>query len=306
MTTNNLRTALAALSIAFGSTAVWAEPASYADPNQAVEAFVTALKAQDKAALLEVFGPESEDLMASGDSARDAEARTEFLRGYEVFHALYDLDEGKKELVIGRTRWSFPVPLVQVEGGWQFDSAAARDEIQARRIGLNELDVIDILRRYPQGQAAFRNIDYDGDGVMEYASSILSTPGQRDGLYWPHEDGTADSPLGEKIAQAAADGVSIDGVDQEPVPYLGYYYRILTSQGDAAPGGAYDYLVNGNMVAGHALLAYPADPGNSGVMSFIVGENGVIYESDLGDDTLVVAGGITTFDPGDGWTVVEE
>ena len=155
-------------------------------------------------------------------------------------------------------------------------------------------------------QAAFRAIDYDGDGVMEYASSILSTPGNRDGLYWPQEDGMPDSPLGEKIAKAAADGISIDGVDQEPVPYLGYYYRILTNQGEGAPGGAYDYMVSGNMVAGYAMLAYPADPGGSGVMSFIVGENGVIYESDLGADTLTIGAGLTSFNPGEGWTPVQD
>jgi len=166
--------------------------------------------------------------------------------------------------------------------------------------------VIDLLHKVADVQAAFRSVDYDRDGVMEYASSILSTPGQRDGLYWPHEDGTPDSPLGDKIAEAAADGIAVDGVDREPIPYLGYYFRILTKQGPDAPGGAYDYTINGNMVAGFAMLAYPADPGNTGVMSFIVGGNGVIYQSDLGADTLSIAAGITTFNPGKGWTPVEE
>jgi hypothetical protein len=153
-------------------------------------------------------------------------------------------------------------------------------------------------------QSAFRQVDYDGDGVMEFASSILSTPGQRDGLYWPPEEGTPESPIGAFMAQAAADGVSIDGVDQAPVPFLGYVFRILTRQGDAAPGGAYDYIIGGNMVAGHALLAYPAEPGQSGVMSFMMAENGQIYEANLGEGTLEVAGAIDSFNPAEGWTAL--
>lgn len=306
MNKSTMRIAFAAMTFSLGGFAAAAEPANYSDPVQAVNAFVAALTASDHAALLLVMGPVSEDLMSSGDKQRDAEAREQFLTGYARFHGLNDLPAGKKELVIGRDLWPFPVPLVQGDAGWHFDPAAARDEILDRRIGLNELEVIDILLKVPGVQAAFRAVDYDGDGVMEYASSILSTPGQRDGLYWPHEDGTTDSPLGDQIAQAAADGIAIDGVDQEPIPYLGYYFRILTRQGPDAPGGAYDYVINGNMVAGQALLAYPADPGNTGVMSFIVGDNGVIYQSDLGDDTLNIAAGITTFNPGKGWTKVED
>lgn len=306
MKTSIMRIALAATTFGLGSLAAMAEPANYPDPSQAVEAFVAALSASDQAAMLVVMGPEAADLLSSGDAERDADARQRFLDGYEVFHGLADVAEGRKDLVIGRELWPFPVPLVQGEAGWHFDPDAAREEILSRRIGLNELDVIDLLSKVAAVQTAFRAVDYDGDGVMEYAASILSTPGQRDGLYWPHEEGTLDSPLGDKVAQAAADGIAIDGVDQEPIPYLGYYFRILTQQGPDAPGGAYDYMLGGNMVAGFATLAYPADPGNTGVMSFIVGENGVIYESNLGADTLNIAAGITTFNPGEGWTPVSE
>lgn len=140
---------------------------------------------------------------------------------------------------------------------------------------------------------------------MEYAASVLTSPGKRDGLYRPHEDGKPDSPVGADIAMAAADGVSIGGIDQEPDPYLGYYFRILTKQGPDAPGGAYDYMINGNLVAGYALSAYPADHGDTGVMSFIGGENGVVYQSDLGDDTLKIAAGIDSVNPGKGWTKIE-
>ncbi|MCF1708252.1 DUF2950 domain-containing protein [Tabrizicola sp. J26] len=281
-----------------------AEPAVYPTPEAAVEAFVDALNAQDHAALLTVFGTESDDLISSGDPKQDAEARREFLAAYQSFAEIVDDGEGRKALQVGRTRWAFPVSLVAGSGGWHFDPDAAREEILDRRIGQNELDVIEILHRAVEVQANYRKIDYDGDGVLEFADAILSEPGKRDGLYWPDEAGAPKSPIGAFIAQAAADGVSIDGVDQAPVPYSGYYFRILTRQGPAAPGGELDYIVNTNMLAGHALLAFPAIPGQTGVMSFMVGESGIVYEADLGANTLDVAGAIDSFDPGEGWRPV--
>lgn len=290
-----LKTTLCALALM--PAAALADPATYASPEAAVEAFVDALNAHDHNALLTVFGPESEDLMSSGNPREDAEARDQFLADYKEKAVIADISETRKELQVGRTLWPFPVSMVPVDGGWRFDPDEAREEILARRIGANELDVIALLERAVQVQAAYRGVDYDGDGVMEFADAILSDPGARNGLYWPDEPGTPASPIGGFVAQAAADGISLDGVDQPPEPYFGYYYRILTKQGASAPGGALEYKVNGNMVAGHALLAYPADPGETGVMSFMVGENGVIYEADLGDATLDLAGAIDTFDP---------
>lgn len=301
-------TMLKATACAFALTALpaFAEPAVYATPEAAVQAFVDALNAQDRDALLKVFGTESDDLISSGNPREDAEARDQFLAAYEEIAEIVDDGEGRKELQVGRTRWPFPVSMIAVQGGWQFDPASAREEILDRRIGANELDVIDLMGRAVQVQAAYRGTDYDGDGVMEFADAILSDPGARNGLYWPDEPGTPASPIGGFIAQAAADGIALDGVDQAPEPYFGYYYRILTQQGASAPGGAMEYKVNGNMVAGHALLAYPADPGETGVMSFMVGENGVIYEADLGEATLDLAGAIDTFDPdpAKGWKPV--
>ncbi len=294
------------VALLLGVSMAHAEPATYPTPEAATEAFVAALQAQDRAALLAVFGPEADDLVSSGDPDRDAEARERFLADYGTFHQIVPAGEDRVELQIGRSLWAFPVAITTSGSGWSFDAAGARDEILARRIGMNELDVIELMQRAVAVQATFRQTDHDGDGVMEFASSILSTPGQRDGLYWPPEGGTPDSPIGAFMAQAAADGVSIDGVDQAPVPYLGYFFRILTRQGNAAPGGAYDYMVAGNMVAGHAVLAYPAEPGDSGVMSFIMGENGRIYEANLGDTTLDVAGAIESFDPSEGWTPLTE
>jgi Protein of unknown function (DUF2950) len=295
---------LASVALVLGAAAALAEPASYPTPEAATEAFVTALEARDRAALLAIFGPEAEDLIGSGDPEQDAEARDRFLSEYGTFHQLVPAGDNRTELQIGRTLWVFPIAMVNSDAGWSFDAAGAREEILARRIGMNELDVIELMRKAVAVQAAFRQTDYDGDGVMEFASAILSTPGSRDGLYWPPEDGAPESPIGAFMAQAAADGVTIDGVDQAPLPFLGYYFRILTSQGAAAPGGAHDYMVAGNMVAGHALLAYPAEPGDSGIMSFMVGENGQIYEANLGDATLEVAGAIDSFDPAEGWSAL--
>ncbi|MCA3455203.1 MAG: DUF2950 family protein [Rhodobacter sp.] len=294
----------AALAGLLAPCAALAEPATYPSPEQAVDSFVAALTARDRAALLTVFGPESDDLISSGDDTGDEQARKEFLSAYAARAEIVDVSENRRELQVGPTRWPFPVTLVSVDGGWQFDPAEARDQILDRRIGENELDVIALMRRAVEVQAAFRRVDYDGDGVMEFADAILSDPGLRNGLYWPEDMGEPLSPVAGFAAQASADGISIDGVDQPPQPYLGYYYRILTRQGPAAPGGAMDYKVNGNMVAGHAILAFPAVPGETGVMSFLIGENGTLFEADLGADTLAIAGDIQTFNPGEPWRPV--
>ena len=189
-------------------------------------------------------------------------------------------------------------------GSWSFDAEGAREEVLARRIGRNELEVIDIMRRAPEIQAAYRRTDHDGDGVMEFAASILSSPGTRDGLYWPDEPGAEPSPFDDTLARASFTGYSEDGEDREPEPFEGYYFRILQGQGEAAPGGAYSYMVAGNMVAGHALVAYPAVYGDTGIMSFLVGEQGIVYEADLGEDTLSRAVAVDVFDPSE-WFEVE-
>ena len=175
-----------------------------------------------------------------------------------------------------------------------------------RRIGQNELDVIELMHGYVRAQALYRSENPDGDGLPSFASAILSSDGKHDGLYWPSAPGEPESPIGDFMARAAADGYQVDGTDVEPEPYLGYYFRVLTKQGPHAPGGALDYMANGQMVAGHALLAFPSDYGDTGVMSFMVGEAGIVYEADLGEETLDVAGAIDSFDPGDGWSPVEE
>ena len=295
--------ALLALVVLPAAAAV-AEPQNFPSPEAATEAVVAALEARDRAALIAVFGPENEDVVLSGDDAADREAWSDFLASYRAMARIAG-DGDTAVLYVGRDQWPFPAPLVRIAAGWRFDAPAAREEVRLRRIGENELDVIEVMRGYVRAQAAYRASDPDGDGLRTFAAAVLSTPGTRDGLYWPDEPGAPESPVGEFMARAAADGYSMDGQDVDPEPYRGYYFRVLQRQGPTAPGGAFDYMIGGHMLAGHALLAFPADYGESGIMSFLVAENGIVYEADLGEDTLGMANAIDSFDPGAAWSPVE-
>jgi hypothetical protein len=282
-----------------------AEATLYETPEAAVAALVGALEARDREAILAIFGPESEDILSTGDPEEDRELWGGFLDDLRVLTRIDMEDEDRATLLAGRELWPFPAPIVLGGGGWSFDAEAAREEVLMRRIGRNELEVIEIMRRAPEVQAAYRRTDHDGDGVMEFAAAILSSPGARDGLYWPEVPGTEPSPFDDTIARASLTGYSLDGADREPEPFEGYYFSILQGQGEAAPGGAYSYMLEGNMVAGHALIAVPAIYGDTGIMSFMVGENGIVYEADLGDDTLDAALRIELFDPDNAWMLVE-
>ncbi len=286
------------------ASAARAEPESFATPQAAADAVVAALEAKDRDGLIKIFGPENEDVILTGDDADDRQTWTEFLANYKDLHRISNDSDTVATLSIGRDLWPFPASIVKTDAGWQFDAESAREEVRLRRIGQNELDVIDLMHGYVRAQAAYRAEDPDGDGVRSFADAVISDAGKRDGLYWPAEPGAPESPVGDFMARAAADGYNFDGTDQAPDPYLGYYFRVLTRQGADAPGGAMDYMVNGHMVAGHALLAFPADYGDTGVMSFMVGENNVVYQADLGEDTIAAAAAIDSFDPNDGWTPV--
>lgn len=281
-----------------------AAPATFDTPQAAVAELVAALEAGDRDRLVRVFGSENEDVVLTGDTADDRQTWSDFLRNYKVLNQLTLEGDSTAELSVGRDLWPFPAALVKGADGWSFDAAGARDEVLLRRIGENELDVIDLMHGYVRAQAAYRAADPDGDGLRTFADAVISDAGERDGLYWPSEPGAPESPIGDFMARAAADGYTFDGADQDPEPYLGYYFRVLTRQGAAAPGGAMDYVVNGHMAAGHALLAFPANYGDTGVMSFMVAEGDVVYEADLGTDTLNVAAAIEAFDPGEGWSAV--
>lgn len=298
----DIPTGAAALALVLGSGAVQAAPAVYPDPEAAVTAVVAALEARNPDALLTVFGPEYEDLIFTGDAEDDRATWGEFLRDYRTLHRIV-ADDGRATLYTGRDQWPFPAEIVATPAGWSFDSAGAREEVELRRIGQNELDVIELMHGYVRAQAAYRSADHDGDGLHTFAESILSDPGRQNGLYWP---GATESPIGDFMARASADGYAVDGTDVEPEPYLGYYFRVLQKQGPAAPGGALDYVVGGHMLAGHALLAFPAAHGETGIMSFLTSEAGVVYQADLGEETLEIAGAIDSFDPDETWEPIPE
>ena len=211
---------------------------------------------------LKLFGPENEDLLSTGQPEQDREIWREFPRNVRIFRQIEPAGEDRAILYAGLERWPFPVPLVRQDSLWHFDPNEGREEILMRLIGLNELAVIDIMTRAAAVQTAFRQEDHDGDSVKEFASSILSSPGKPDGLYWPDLPGTEKSPLGDFMARASDAGHSLDGTDSAPEPYLGYFYLILQAQGPAAAGGTYSYMIGDNMLAGHALLAYSAACGD--------------------------------------------
>lgn len=294
---------LVAVLVLAGSTAI-AEPQAFASPEEAVEVLVAALEAGDRPSVIRVFGEENLDVVSTGDSAEDRDIWGEFLKSAQDLTRIDMVSPDTATLFVGRDLWPFPAPLVQSNAGWTFDAEAAREEVRMRRIGQHELAVIDVLKRANGIQSTYRRIDHDGDGVMEFAAGILSSPGARDGLYWPASAGGL-SPFDDQIARANLSGFAIDGQDVEPDPWEGYYFAILQEQGPAAPGGSYSYLVHGNMVAGYAVIAVPAIYGDTGIMTFMVGENGVVYETDLGDDTLTKALAIFAFDPGQDWAPVD-
>jgi hypothetical protein len=299
-----MQTLKIAVCLAVGGSAAMAEPTSFASPEDAVSALVIALEAGDRPGILAIFGEENLDVVSTGDPAEDREIWGDFLDGAQEQARIDMVSPDLATLFVGRDLWPFPAPLVRSAAGWAFDAEAAREEVLMRRIGRHELAVIEVLRRANGIQSIYRRFDHDGDGVMEFASGILSSPGARDGLYWPASAGGL-SPFDDRIARANLGGFAIDGQDVEPDPWEGYYFTILQAQGPAAPGGAYSYLVNGNMIAGYAVLAVPAIYGDTGIMSFMVGENGIVYEADLGEETLTRALGITAFDPGEEWEPVE-
>lgn len=275
--------------------------AVYTTPQAALDAMIAALQKGDQTEILEVFGADAKDLLSTGNPARDKVNRAEildlFLEGYRFQPA----EDGGVVLLLGAEGWPFPIPLAKADASWKYDTDAGQDEVLFRRIGLNELEVIEFMAVYGDIQAEYRLEDHDADGVMEFAPAFLSSKGMRDGLFWAGED----SPLGARIALASLDGYSYGETDVGPEPFGGYYYRILHSQSAAAPGGALDYVIGGNMVAGHALLAVPSDYGNTGIHSFLVSENGVVHEADLGEDSLEVAFSIKSFDPTSEWRPVD-
>lgn len=293
--------ALIAGVLAFAMMSAASAQQSFKTAEEAADALVSAARAGDLKSLLTVLGRDGADIVSSGDPVADASARNRVVEAYDAKHQLVMEGADKAMLIIGREDWPFPIPLVRKDGAWRFDTVAGRDEILYRRIGRNELDAIETCLAYVDAQQEYAERGVAGNGV--YAQRIVSRPGKKDGLYWPAQSSADESPLGELAASAAAEGYR---AGQQRAPYHGYYYKVLTRQGPNAPGGALDYVVRGNMIGGFALVAYPAEYRNSGVMTFLVNHQGNVYEKDLGPDTARIAAGMTAFSPDNTWRRVAD
>ena len=273
---------------------------SFDTPQAAVEAFAAALERGDTAALAGLLGPGSESLVSSGDAVQDAADRKEFLDAYRTRSAIVEDGKDRRTLVIGANDWPFPVPLVARGGRWMLDGAAGVDELIYRRIGANELGAIAVCRGYVEAQNEYASGGRDGDPAGIYAMKLLSDEGRQNGLYWPTAAGDPPSPAGEFVANAAAEGYRRD-----PVAYHGYRYRMLYRQGGNAAGGARDYFEDGLLTQGFALVAWPAEYGVSGIMTFVVNQDGDVFQRDLGTDTEARVAAMSAFDPDRGWKKVE-
>jgi hypothetical protein len=271
-------------------------------PEKAVETLVEALGAGDVDTLSALFGEEYRDEIIGSDlAAARVEWRQAYIRAKEQV-ALRPSGDGRLIIVIGRRAWPAPIPLVEDGGQWRFDTEAGIEEIVNRRIGRNELAAIEFARVFVKAQNEYASAARRGDGVSEYAQQLGSSPGKQDGLYWPASAGEAQSPLGAFISSISE---FVEG-RESGAPYRGYFYRVLKRQGPKAPGGAFDYVINGRMVAGFALLAYPAEHGVSGIMTFLVNRNGVLLQKDLGDDTEKIAKAMDAYDPDGTWEAVTD
>ena len=302
--------------------ALFAGPASAADakapkqrlfatPQEAVQALIQAVKTADQEKLSAIYGPERDKLL-SGDAVEDADALKAFGERLGKVATLEKVDDAKYTLVVGEDRWPSPIPIVKDGRKWRFDTAAGLDEILSRRIGQNELSTIMTCRAYVVAQWEYYTEARDTarDGLAVYAQHFISTPGKRDGLFWEVPEGGKPSPLGSLIAQERAEGytpgMAKSGEAKKRSPYHGYFFRILKAQGPHAPGGRFDYVINGNMIAGFALIAYPDKWGSSGVMTFIVNQQGRVYEKNLGEATAELAAAVKEYEPDPTWKLVGE
>lgn len=271
---------------------------AFPSPEQATAALAAAVKSGTNRAILKLLGSGAEDIIDSGDEVADAQMRQRFTAAYDAKHSIKAEGNKKATLIVGDDDFPFPIPLYNTSSGWEFDTKAGRIEILYRRIGRNELDAIQTSLAYVDAQNEYAEKDH-GLGVGVYAQRIVSSPGKKDGLFW-RDDGDP-SPLGELAAKASGEGYKLD---ENGTPYHGYYYRILRAQGSDAPGGALSYVVNSKMIGGFALIAYPAEYGNSGVMTFMVNHTGIVYQKDLGRRSDVIAKRMRLFDPDQTWKKV--
>jgi hypothetical protein len=274
---------------------------TYPTPEAAVNDLIESAKAKSPGFGDRILGKEGADLLRSGDPEEDAQDLKDFNEAAAESTAIDDGPDGTKILRVGKNGWTLPLPLVKTDAGWRFDPVRGKEEMTNRRVGFDEVSATGACRAYVEAQDEYRRLDRDGNGLREYAKKIISTPGTHDGLYWPPASQADISPLGNLVEDAGLANRS----NEKPEPYNGYYFRILTAQGPAAPGGAHSYLINGHMIAGHAMVAWPANYGDSGVETFICGENGVVFQKDLGSSTAALGASMNQYNPDASWTPVE-
>jgi hypothetical protein len=289
---------------AASSTQAATAQTSFASPQEAADALVKAAENHDKDSLKAIFGPDGDDLISTADPVADKNSAAKFV---ELAHEQLSISKDPKHpntatVVVGKTEWPLPLPLVGKGGKWRFDAKAGRDEILRRRIGANELDAIQVCRGFVEAQHEYASEVHDNSGLHQYAQKIISTPGKQDGLYWQNADGTAGGPVSGAVAQAIEEGYSVD----RRSAYHGYYFKVLTGQGPAAPMGKLNYVIDGYMIGGFALIAAPAEYRVTGVKTFIVGYDGIVYEKDLGADTLNIAKKMDLYNPDQTWTRTED
>lgn len=286
------------------SQAAAAQQKTFLSADEAVKAAVAAAKSNDDKELLAIFGASAKDLISSGDAVADKQRRAQFLAAYDERNRL--ATEGENTiLIVGKNDWPFPIPLTKKDERWTFDTDKGREEILNRRIGENELYTIQSCLATVDAQREYAMKDRDKNGLLEYAEKFVSDPGKKNGLYWEAKAGEAQSPLGPIMARARTEGYEGKQAAGTPPPYHGYYYKILKAQGKDASGGAYSYVVKGKMIGGFAVVAYPVQYGNSGVMSFIVNHDGKVFQKDLGKSTALVAAAMKEYNPDKTWREVK-
>ena len=297
-----LATLIIVLSVPLQGYAAQAKQKTFASPEEAVKALIDAAKAGNQEELNAIFGPSARAVLSSGDPVEDKATRERFVKAYDAKIALIRDGDAKAVLQIGTEEWPFPIPIVKKGQQWSFDTKKGKEELINRRIGRNELNTVQTCLAYVDAQREYAAKDRDGDGLFEYAQKFVSTPGTKDGLYWEAKPGEEESPFGDLFARATGEGYK--KTSNKPIPYHGYFFKVLKAQGKNAPGGAYDYVVKGRMIGGFGMVAYPAQYGVSGVMTFVVNHDGIVYEKNLGKDTAKIAQAIKLFNPDKTWRKV--
>ena len=292
--------------ISFGSyQRADAQQKTFKSPEDSVKSLIEAVRVNNTKEVLAIFGPEGKEIISTGDKVQDRATGERFIKAYDEMNRLEKETDSKVILVLGNEEWPFPIPIVKKGESWLFDTKAGKEELLNRRIGRNELNTIQTCLAYVDAQREYALKDQDGDGLLAYAQKFWSTKGKKDGLDWEAKEGEEQSPVGPGAARAVKEGYRPRKPGDKPVPFHGYFYRILKAQGKNAPGGTYDYVVKGKMIGGFALVAYPSEYGASGVMTFIVNHDGVVYEKDLGVGTAKIANAMTKFDPDQTWKKAE-